>query len=72
MYVNKKYPAKVIKDSFFIDNILEFFAVEIEIPDVTKIVAVSLYRPNCHKHLSKAEQFEQFFTKFLEQLEYLL
>ena len=26
---------------------------------------------NCHKHLSKAEQLQQFFTKFLEQLEYL-
>ena len=46
-------------------------ALEIEIPGSKKFVVVSLYRPNCHKTLTKAEQSDLFIHHFKSQLEYL-
>ena len=71
MYINEKYPVKVLnKTNFFVETIFESLAIEVEIPNVKKIIAVSLYRPNCHRRLSKSEQLEQFFIHFTAQLEY--
>ena len=63
MYVKQSYPAKII-ESLFIDNIFESIAVEIEIPKIKRFIAISLYRPNCHKQLSKVAQLEQFMVHF--------
>ena len=72
VYVKDCYPAKYLeKASFFVENILESLALEIEIPGSKKFVAVSLYRPNCHKTLTKAEQSDLFIHHFKSQLEYL-
>ena len=69
IYIRNAYNARVLDSlSFFIDNILESIAVEIEVPGKKKFIAVSLYRPNTHPTFTQSEQFEIFFANFSEQL----
>ena len=72
LYIKDSYNSSVLKDeSIFVENIFEAIALKVEIPNVKKFICVSLYRPNCHKTMSQAEQTRSFFIHLNELLQKL-
>lgn len=61
IYVNQKYNTKLHESAtIFIENLFESIAVEIELPNKKKFLAINIYRPNTHKTLTPSQQINDF------------
>ena len=62
IFVNKNLKFKELPElSIFIDKVIETIFIEVELPNKSKIIVGSLYRPNsAHINLTPSQQLEQF------------
>ena len=63
IYVKQKYITKLHDSAtIFIENLFESIAVEIELPNKKKFLAINVYRPNTHKNMTYSQQVNEFLN----------